>query len=151
MTLTSRSGELRIGDAEREAAVSVLGDHYAAGRITHAEFDQRTSLAYAARTNADLWPLFRDLPQIGPGAGGAVRRTNRAVTAVPAPTVGPRGHRPWPGMIAPLLLVVLALVVLTHLPWPILLIVGWLWWGRMFRHWSRYSNGSRRGVRGSWS
>jgi Domain of unknown function (DUF1707) len=153
MSLTSRSGELRIGDAEREAAVSVLGDHYAAGRITQAEFDQRTSLAYAARTNADLWPLFRDLPEIGPGAGGAVRRKNRAVTAVPAPATDPRGHRPSLATIAPLLLVVLALAVLPHLhvPWPILLIVGWLWWSRMFRHRSRYSNGSRRCVRGSWS
>jgi hypothetical protein len=47
--------------------------------------------------------------------------------------------------------VVLALVVLTQLPWPILLFVGWLWWGRMFRHWHAYNNGSRRDVRGSWS
>ena len=158
MTLTGRSGDLRIGDAEREAAVSVLGDHYAAGRITHDEFDQRSSLAFAARTNADLWPLFRDLPEIGPGSGGAVRRRTGGVTAVPAAPPGSRGRRSWHGpFIAPVVLVVLGLLVLTHLPWPILLIVGWLWWGRIFRHWSRgytrggYNRGSRRAVRGSWS
>jgi hypothetical protein len=152
MSVASRSGELRIGDAEREAAVSVLGDHYAAGRITHEEFDQRSSLAYAARTNADLWPLFRDLPEIRAGSAGAVRRRARGVTAVVAAPLDPRG-RQWRGpFFPPLLLVVLALVLLAHLPWPVLLIVGWLWCGRMFRHWSgTYSNGSRRTVRGSWS
>ncbi|MDX6325765.1 MAG: hypothetical protein QOK15_2119 [Nocardioidaceae bacterium] len=151
MSVTSRSDELRIGDAEREAAVSVLGDHYAAGRITHEEFDQRSSLAYAARTNADLWPLFRDLPAIGAGPSGAIHRRVRGVSAVPAAPVGPR-RGPWPPFIPPLLLVVLALVLLAGLPWPVLIIVGWLWFGRISRHWSRcYSNGSRRAVRGSWS
>jgi hypothetical protein len=129
--------ELRIGDAEREAAVSALGEHYAAGRITLQEFDQRSSLGYAARTNADLWPLFRDLPELRP------------VAPAPPPRQGSARHRP---LLAPLLLVALALLVLTHLPWPLLLVVGWLWWGRVFRHWSRgYNNGSRRAVRGSWS
>src|SRR3954449_9618676 len=132
MSVASRSGELRIGDAEREAAVSALGDHYGAGRLPHAEFDQRTSQAVAARTNADLWPLFRDLPDLGPGPRGSVRRRSRGVTVVPAPPQGPRYPRPWHGpFLGPLLLVVLALVVLTQLPWPLLLIVGWLWWGRM--------------------
>jgi hypothetical protein len=132
-----RNGDLRIGDAERESAVSALTEHYAAGRLTQAEFDQRTSLAYAARTNADLWPLFRDLPQVSPPASS-----------------GSRHSRSWQSsMLAPLLLVVVGLLVLTHLPLPILLIVGWLWWGRLFRHWScgGQSRGSRRAVRGSWS
>jgi hypothetical protein len=152
MSIASRPGELRIGDAERDAAVSVLGDHYAAGRITHEEFDQRSSQAYAARTNADLWPLFRDLPEIGAGSGGAVRRRVRGVSAVPVAPVDPHGRR-WRGpFLPPFLLVVLALVLLAHLPWPFLLIAAWLWWGRRFRHWSRgYSSGNRRASRGSWS
>ena len=142
MTLMDRTaGQLRVGDAEREAAVAALGEHYAAGRLTLEEHDDRTTRAYAARVAADLWPLFSDLPQ-----------------AAPQPQEHRRTHRGGPG-IAPLLLIVIALVVLTHLPWPILLVVGWLWWGRVFRRWSRspgdawrsYSMGSRRAVRGTWS
>lgn len=148
MTLTGRPDELRIGDAEREAAASALGDHYAAGRITLAEFDQRSSAAYAARTNADLWPLFRDLPDV---VGDRDRRGPRGRAALPVAAGGRSRRTGSVPFVAPLLLVVLALVVLTQLPWPLLLIVGWLWWGRMFRHWRSYSTGSRRAVRGSWS
>ena len=36
-----RGPELRIGDAEREAAVTALGEHYAAGRLTKEEYDER--------------------------------------------------------------------------------------------------------------
>ena len=145
MSATNRSAELRIGDAEREAAVSALGEHYAAGRLTQAEFDQRSSQAYAARTNADLWPLFRDLPDLA-GPGGSVRRRGRGVTVVPAPPPGVRHRGRWQGplvgpLMLPLLLVVICLLVLTHLPWSLLLIVGWLWWGRMFRCWSHSYRG----------
>src|SRR3954470_5745945 len=53
---------VRIGDAEREAAASSLGEHFAAGRLTHDEFDERLEQAWAARVGADLEPLFADLP-----------------------------------------------------------------------------------------
>ena len=33
--------ELRIGDDDREAAVTALGEHYAAGRLTKEEYDER--------------------------------------------------------------------------------------------------------------
>ena len=56
--------EPRIGDAEREAAVTSLGEHYAAGRLTKEEFDERSDQAWAARTAAGLWPLFADLPRL---------------------------------------------------------------------------------------
>jgi|SRR4051794_6863307 hypothetical protein len=142
--MTSRPGpsaHLRIGDAEREAAVSALGEHYAAGRITREELDDRTSAAYAARTEAELWPLFADLPVAArPTRGGSTRTAGR-----------PAGPPRWfPGALVPLMLVAIALAVLTHLPWPILLIVGWIWWGRMFRHWRGQTSGSRRDVRGTW-
>lgn len=54
---------LRIGDTEREAAVSALGEHLAAGRISLEEFDERAGRAWAAQYNAQLDELFRDLPQ----------------------------------------------------------------------------------------
>jgi hypothetical protein len=55
-------GPLRVGDAERLAAANRLAAHTAAGRLTLAEYDQRASATWAARTGADLDALFADLP-----------------------------------------------------------------------------------------
>ncbi len=57
---------LRIGDAEREGAVSDLGRHFADGRLTPLEHEERTALALEARTGADLGALFADLPLLSP-------------------------------------------------------------------------------------
>lgn len=54
--------ELRIGTAEREAAVKILGDHMSEGRLALEEYEERTAAALEARTRADLRPLFKDLP-----------------------------------------------------------------------------------------
>jgi hypothetical protein len=56
-------GEIRIGTTEREAAAARLGEHFAAGRLESAEFEERVHLAYQARTTADLRRLFVDLPE----------------------------------------------------------------------------------------
>ena len=53
---------VRIGDAERDEALDRLGDHFAAGRLTREEFDERTEQAIGARFDSDLEALFRDLP-----------------------------------------------------------------------------------------
>jgi len=54
---------IRIGNEEREAAVRALGEHLAQGRLDTHEYEERVAAAYAARTSADLAPLFDDLPQ----------------------------------------------------------------------------------------
>lgn len=59
-------GGVRIGDRERERAISALGDHMAAGRLTMEEYQHRLDLAGHARTDADLAPLFSDLPAAAP-------------------------------------------------------------------------------------
>lgn len=151
MSAAYRPGpELRIGDAEREAAVAALSEHYTAGRITREEFDERSSLAFAARTSSQLWPLFTDLPPLRPGRETPERGPQVAQLHS---QVG-RGRRSWgfgAGM-APVLLVLLALVVLTNLPWPILLLVGFLVWSRTMHHWRhRQTRGNRRAVRGTCS
>lgn len=56
------SDSLRIGTAEREAAVRALSDHLSEGRLTFEECEERMTAALAARTRADLKPLFEDLP-----------------------------------------------------------------------------------------
>lgn len=56
--------EPRIGDAERAASAAALGEHFAAGRLTREEYDERSTEVWSARTNADLRPMFLDLPPL---------------------------------------------------------------------------------------
>jgi hypothetical protein len=58
----TEAGNLRIGTAERESAVKLLSDHMAEGRLSLEEYEERMSAALEARTQADLRPLFDDLP-----------------------------------------------------------------------------------------
>jgi hypothetical protein len=60
-------GRIRIGDQEREDAVTRLGAHYEAGRLSAEEHTERVGDALQAKTEADLVALFADLP----GEGGA--------------------------------------------------------------------------------
>ncbi|QBS43153.1 DUF1707 domain-containing protein [Nocardia sp. CS682] len=54
--------EIRIGTAEREDAMRRLSDHFAAGRLSVAEFDERSAVIAAAVTRGDITPVFADLP-----------------------------------------------------------------------------------------
>jgi hypothetical protein len=56
--------ELRIGDADREAAAAGLREHYAQGRLTLQEFTHRLDAVFAATTQRQLTALTRDLPDI---------------------------------------------------------------------------------------
>lgn len=56
------SDNLRIGTAEREAAVKILSDHMAEGRLSLEEYEERMAAALEARTRGDLRVLFGDLP-----------------------------------------------------------------------------------------
>ncbi|GAA2871832.1 DUF1707 domain-containing protein [Streptosporangium fragile] len=59
--MTSRD-DLRVGDAEREVAMAALREHYAQGRLTREELDERLGLALSARTGRDLARVGADLP-----------------------------------------------------------------------------------------
>jgi len=62
--------QMRVSDAEREAAATELREHYAAGRLTLDELNERLDKAFAAKTRADLSALMTDLPSARQGAGG---------------------------------------------------------------------------------
>jgi hypothetical protein len=94
---------LRIGDAEREQAATALGEHYAQGRITADEHTERLDQIWAARTHAELRPVFRDLP-------GPERRTPVADRSGRSRR---GGFRP---PLFPILVLLLVLTVLTHKP-----------------------------------
>lgn len=61
-----RAPGIRVGDAERDAAASELGEHYAAGRLTLDELRERLDLVLAARTRGDLTHVLADLPTYRP-------------------------------------------------------------------------------------
>jgi Domain of unknown function (DUF1707) len=108
---------VRIGDAERDRAISTLGDHFAAGRLDREEFDTRVDQAMAARFDNDLRPLFADLP-----------RTESSPPPRPAYATAPTMRSAWPLMLMwwlPFLLVgSIVVAVLVGAPW---LIWGFVW------------------------
>ena len=95
---TPEHKRIRIGDAEREAAVRELGEHFAEGRLDADEYEQRTAAAYAARTAADLVPLFSDLPRAQEQATVAVPRWSPPPAApLQADPDAPYGREPGSG------------------------------------------------------
>jgi hypothetical protein len=77
---------LRASDADRAAVATVLGSHMSAGRLTVAEYDERLTRAYAARTYGELAELTTDLPA-APSA--AAQRPADATGAWPAVPTAP--------------------------------------------------------------
>lgn len=115
----SGDAHLRASDAERNEVSERLSRHFADGRLDEAEFRARLDRAMGATTRGDLDGLFDDLPRL----------TNQ-------PEPQPRRHR-----LIPLLLLVLVVVVAAtwtfpyvHVPWVLLVIVGFFLWHRAGRH-----------------
>ncbi|MEV7430696.1 DUF1707 domain-containing protein [Nocardioides sp. NPDC092400] len=109
---------LRIGDAERDRAAADLAEHYAEGRLTAEEHAERLDRVWAARTRADLGPVFRDLPAAPPAAP---LRSTRSVRSVPGRGAARRSG-PSPAVLA-VAGGLVALTVLTHLPLVLLALV----------------------------
>lgn len=61
-TADTQSTAIRASDAERDHAVALLQRHYADGRLTLTELEERSAAAFAARTQAQLRGLTADLP-----------------------------------------------------------------------------------------
>jgi hypothetical protein len=127
---------LRIGNAEREQAVTVLGEHFASGRLDVDEFDERVARAYRAKTEQDLRPLFADLPAPHPVQSAVQRAVSPA-----RPTALPTRHSIVPALI-------LMLLIVTTVGWaareqvPPLFVFPLIW---LF--WARHRTGSFPGRR----
>ncbi len=79
----------RVGDADRQAAITALGEHWRAGRLDPAEHERRTTAAYSAVTRGDLEALFADLPGgMPPLAGTSGTSGTLAATGSPAASPG---------------------------------------------------------------
>jgi hypothetical protein len=79
---------VRLSDAERDAAAARLGEHGAVGRLTLEELAERVGAAMAAVTDADLAPLFADLPGAGPPGAGPLEVADAGDLQPPAPSTG---------------------------------------------------------------
>jgi|SRR5215469_1098807 len=86
---------LRIGDRERDAVAAELQEHFAHGRLTLEEFNQRLDAVFAAKTQRDLSRITADLPHIR--SGGAPLPSSRRPRSLASgpPTAGWPGH--WTG------------------------------------------------------
>jgi uncharacterized membrane protein len=83
--------DLRVSDADRDAAVDFLNRHYAAGRLTDDELSARIDAAYRARYDSQLHALTDDLPGLSPAGPIAAARSQRPLgtaAAVGAVAVG---------------------------------------------------------------
>ena len=60
--MTDPDDSLRVSDAERDAALRLLGEHAAVGRLTLDELEDRSGRALAAKTRGELAVLTSDLP-----------------------------------------------------------------------------------------
>ena len=109
---------LRIGDEERDAAVASLGDHFAAGRLNRDELDERIDHAMKARFDADLVPLFADLPTAS--RGGTVVPTNPMAAFAGRPVVQVR---------VPALLWLMPMLLVGLVVTAVALGAPWLLWG----------------------
>ena len=67
-TGTIRTAAMRASDADRDAALADLSEHFQAGRLTAEELDERTGQALTARTWGELTELLADLPATRPAA-----------------------------------------------------------------------------------
>lgn len=122
MTRNYRPATMRASDADRDAVVSDLSEHFQAGRLTAAELDERTGRALTARTWGELTELAADLPALRRAAPPATPSAGR-----PQP---PAGHTaPVPAAaLAGLAIAAVVLVHAVHGGWGLI----WLLWPALF-------------------
>jgi hypothetical protein len=128
----SPTAEMRASDADREAVLSDLSEHFQAGRLTLEELEDRTGRALAARTWGELKGLLRDLPSTLPGpqapvaaASSAARPERPSGRGAPAPVA----------VLAAIGIAVAVSVGIAHISWSFLWVVlGLLIVRRLIRH-----------------
>jgi Domain of unknown function (DUF1707) len=91
---TPDTGDLRIGDADRDLIAEVLGQHMTDGRLTADELDNRIGALYTSQNRAEVRSVLAGLPSLTPSGGQPVPVLPDWVTA-PQPVVS-RPSSPMP-------------------------------------------------------
>jgi Domain of unknown function (DUF1707) len=114
--MTEERPGIRIGTAERNAAMKALDEHLAAGRLQVEEYGERSAIAANAVTAPELAALFDDLPAPHPelpGVPGPPPATTPS--AVPSARAEPTGLQVWgPRLLVLTPLLAVALFLLTR-------------------------------------
>lgn len=137
---------IRTSDADRERVTARLRDHYAEGRLTRDELDERISAALNAKTFGDLRRVLVDLPEPRPAPPQRV-----PLMTAPRPyPVFRRGPRLFPllaiaflalllvhgaGPVAIFFEVVLSVLALTFIFTTVAAIIAATFFRRAHRHW----------------
>jgi hypothetical protein len=100
---------IRVSDADRERVTARLRDHYAEGRITDSELDERVTAALNAKTFGDLRQLMVDLPGPAPVPPQQSPQPPRPQWGGPPWILYRRGPR-----LLPLVLLVLLVTLVFH-------------------------------------
>lgn len=88
-TLTQQATTtIRASDVERNSVCDLLATHYAAGRLSGPDLEQRIDRAMGAQTRGDLDQLLTDLPATVPAAPSPPLPRSEAAT-------GWRGREVW--------------------------------------------------------
>ena len=117
---------IRISDADRKEMTDTLARHYADGRLDTAEFDERVGRAMAAKTRGDLGGLLDDLPRLDEPAPPSPRRRPSVVRILLA------------FVLVAVAGAMIAASAHAHVPWLLLIFVGWFVWHRTgHRHYRR--------------
>jgi hypothetical protein len=80
--------QMRISDADRDQAASVLSAALAEGRLTADEHAERLDAVYASKTHAEILPLIRDIP----GAAAALRAQSAELERASPDSTGKRAR-----------------------------------------------------------
>ena|SRR5262245_5543619 len=121
-----RDPDLRVSQAERDEVVALLAGHFADGRLTVEEYEERVEAALAARTGRDLEPLLEDLPAAERPPVRARARRRPEPRRVQAPVIPTR-------LLAVAAVIVLAIATgpwALWLLWPALVFTGGCGFGR---------------------
>jgi hypothetical protein len=92
---------IRVSDADRDRVTARLREHFAAGRLTPDELEERISAALHAKTAGDLRHVMADLPEPAAAVPGAAQPRGWAPPhGEPGPQwAGPRWGGPPPWMV----------------------------------------------------
>jgi hypothetical protein len=155
---------MRISDADREQVTTRLRDHYAAGRLTSDELDERITAALSAKTYGDLRRIMADLPEPAPAgtdSGALPPHWAGPRWAGPRPAGPVYAYRRGPRLLPLALLVLFAAIILPPvgfvffaflkvilLIWLVTCVAGLFAAGRFRRHVRRHSQSDNSPWRG---
>jgi hypothetical protein len=119
-------GQLRIGTAERTAAMKALDAHLDAGRLGVQEYGDRSAVAAGATTAGELAALFTDLPEPHPVLTGTAPAPQTASALPVARDEGVVADKAgnFLDVAAPRIMAVVPFVALALF----FTVGGWWWW-----------------------